>query len=93
MINFERAIGKCLCSGFSAWQLLPPSKPTPKTGEELGLPPRVRGGLGWGRCLNLCAKTFTNRVDKVYDCLHASETLAHPANAALGTRASRPQFL
>jgi hypothetical protein len=38
-------------------QLLPPSYPPPYTGEEL--PPRVRGGLGWGLCLNLTAKTLT----------------------------------
>ena len=35
------------------FKLLPP----PYTGEEL--PSRARGGLGWGLCLNLTAKTLT----------------------------------
>jgi transposase len=38
---------------------MPPSQPPPWTGEEPRLPPRPRGGLGWGRCLNLTAKTLT----------------------------------
>jgi len=37
---------------------MPPSQPPPWTGEEPRLPPRPRGGLGWGRCLNLTAKTL-----------------------------------
>jgi hypothetical protein len=28
-----------------------PSQPPPWTGEESRLPPRPRGGLGWGLCL------------------------------------------
>jgi len=37
---------------------MPPSQPPPWTGEEPRLPPRSRGGLGWGRCLNLYAKAL-----------------------------------
>ena len=37
---------------------MPPSQPPPWTGEEPRLPPRSRGGLGWGLCLNLTAKTL-----------------------------------
>jgi len=37
---------------------MPPSQPPPWTGEEPRLPPRPRGGLGWGRCLNLYAKAL-----------------------------------
>ena len=36
----------------------PPSQPPPWTGEEPRLPPRPRGGLGWGRCLNLYARAL-----------------------------------
>jgi hypothetical protein len=41
---------------------MPPSQPPPWTGEEPRLPPRSRGGLGWGLCLNLTAKTLTHSI-------------------------------
>jgi hypothetical protein len=41
---------------------MPPSQPPPWTGEESRLPPRPRGGLGWGLCLNLTAKTLIIRA-------------------------------
>ena len=37
---------------------MPTSQPPPWTGEEPRLSPRPRGGLGWGRCLNLYAKAL-----------------------------------
>ena len=46
IVNFDGVVGKCLCVGFST---CPPSQPSLWTGEKLRLPPRLRGGLGWGR--------------------------------------------
>jgi len=58
---------------------MPPSQPPPWTGEESRLPPRSRGGLGWGRCLNLTAKTLINAP------------YTHARHATLRSPLSKPQ--
>ena len=45
---------------------MPPSQPPPWTGEEPRLPPRPRGGLGWGLCLNLTAKTLITLLELLH---------------------------
>ena len=63
---------------------MPPSQPPPWTGEKPRLPPRSRGGLGWGLCLNLTAKTLTNRVSKVHYLLREGNRAARPIGSPCG---------
>ena len=54
-------------TGRQAHRMLLPSQPPPWTGEEPRLPPRPRGGLGWGQCSNLCAQVLANHRTKVHN--------------------------
>jgi hypothetical protein len=71
--NYGCAIG--IVSVFALVFQMPPSQPPPWTGEEPRLPPRPRGGLGWGLCLNLTAKTLISRTLCVSIRNHAGTSL------------------